>query len=328
MRRGASIVLLGCTGKHISITNSSENLNTLLSIVDTLIVALDTPSESIQRAVGDCLSPIIQTIKAVAADYIQSLMNKLLNNCLNGSTYGNKRGASFGLSALVKGLGVQSLKQFDIIQQLKEACTNGNNDNKEGSLIAFELLSDRLGLLFEPYIISIIPLLLKSFSHVSNHVRDAAHQAANIIMGKLSAHGVKQVLTPILTSLPEESAWKSRQEALRLLGSMAHCAPRQLSACLPQIIPRLVEAGSDPHPKVKESAKAAMSDISSVIRNPEISNLSPVLLSALSDPSSKTKDALDSLMECEFMHSIDAPSLALLVPILARALRDRKFFFP
>ena len=42
-----------------------------------------------------------------------------------------------------------------------------------------------------------------------------------------------------------------------------------------------MEAGSDPHPKVKESAKAAMQDISSVIRNPEISRISPFLLAAL-----------------------------------------------
>jgi hypothetical protein len=42
-----------------------------------------------------------------------------------------------------------------------------------------------------------------------------------------------------------------------------------------------VEAGSDPHPKVKDSAKAAMQDISSVIRNPEISRISPFLLAAL-----------------------------------------------
>ena len=71
-------------------------------------------------------------------------------------------------------------------------------------------------------------------------------------MGKLSAHGVKQVLTPILASLPDEPQWKSRQEAIRLLGAMAHCAPRQLAACLPIIIPQLMESGSDPHPKVKE----------------------------------------------------------------------------
>jgi hypothetical protein len=56
-----------------------------------------------------------------------------------------------------------------------------------------------------------------------------------VIMGRLSAHGVKQMLTPVLASLPEEQAWKSRQEAVRLLGVMANCAPKQLAACLPQV---------------------------------------------------------------------------------------------
>jgi HEAT repeat protein len=142
-------------------------------------------------------------------------------------------------------------------------------------------------------------------------------------MGKLSAHGVKQVLNPILASLPEETQWKSRQESIRLLGSMAHLSPKSLATSLPQIIPRLVEAGSDPHPKVKESARHALVDISSVIKNPEVAELSPVLMEAIADPANKTKHALEMLLSCEFMHSIDAPSLALLVPVLARALKDR-----
>lgn len=206
---------------------------------------------------------------------------------------------------------------------MKDTCNTGSVNSRQGALFALELLSDRLGMLFEPYVITIIPTLLKCFSHSSDHVREAANLAAKSIMGRLSAHGVKQVLTPILQSLPDEREWKSRQEALRLLGTMAFCAPKQLAGCLPQIIPCLVQAGSDPHPKVKESAKNALSDISSVIKNPEIQSLSPILLGALTDPANKTKDALDALLECEFMHSIDAPSLAILIPILGRALRDR-----
>jgi hypothetical protein len=328
-RRAAAVVLLGAAGKHISLTGGGgedgdgERLAVLLGIVDTLLAALDTPAASIQKAVADCLVPLVQAAKTKAPAELADRMAALLTRCLEGRTYATRRGAAFGLSAMAKGMGVQSLKQYDLVGQLKEACSSGSVEAREGALFAFELLSDRLGLLFEPYVISVIPILLKSFSHPSNHVREAAQGTAGAIMGRLSAHGVKQVLMPILHSLPEEAAWKSRQEALRLLGSMAHCAPRQLAACLPQIIPRLVEAGSDPHPKVKESARAAMADISSVIRNPEVAQLGPVLLAALGDPANKTKDALEALMHCEFMHSIDAPSLGLLVPILARALRDR-----
>ena len=159
---------------------------------------------------------------------------------MNAETYGERRGAAFGLSAFVKGLGIPSIKHHDIVNRLKEACTSGSINQRQGALFAFELLSDRLGMLFEPYVITIVPLLLKSFSHSSDHVREAAQSAARVIMAKLSAHGVKQVLTPILASLPTEKAWKSKQEALRLLGTMAFCAPRQLATSLPQIIPGMV----------------------------------------------------------------------------------------
>ena len=223
----------------------------------------------------------------------------------------------------MKGLGIPSLKQFDVVTRLRDACSDGAVNARLGSLFALECLADRLGLLFEPYVISVVPVLLKSFSHSSDYVREAAQGAAKVIMSRLSAHGVKQMLTPVLNSLPEEAQWKSRQEAIRLLGMMANCAPKQLSACLPQIIPRLVEAGSDPHPKVKESAKAALNEIASVVKNPELLTLSPILLAALGDPANKTKDALEALLETEFLHSIDAPSLALLAPILGRALKDR-----
>lgn len=66
-----------------------------------------------------------------------------------------------------------------------------------------------------------------------------------------------------------------------------------------------------------------MADITSVVKNPEVAELSPILLEAIADPANKTKAALEVLLSCEFMHSIDAPSLALLIPVLSRALRDR-----
>jgi len=231
------------------------------SIARNLIEALKTPSESVQRAVADCLTPLVQSLKGTEVSV--TLLEVLMKNVLEGNNYGERKGAAFGLSAFVKGLGIPCLKQHDIIPRLKEACTNVSINARQGSLFAFECLSERIGVLFEPYIIAIVEVLLKSFSHSSDHVREAAQDAARVIMNKLSAHGVKQVLTPILASLPNEAAWKSRQESIRLLGMMAHCAPKQLASCLPQVVPALMQAGSDPHPKVKESARAALLDISS-----------------------------------------------------------------
>jgi hypothetical protein len=108
-----------------------------------------------------------------------------------------------------------------------------------------------------------------------------------------------------------------------MLGSMSHLAPKQLASALPKVVPKLIEAFGDTHAKVKASAEDALDEISKVVKNPEISSISKVLLKALTDPAEGTIKALESLIETEFLHAIDAPSLALIVPILHRGLRDR-----
>ena len=46
-------------------------------------------------------------------------------------------------------------------------------------------------------------------------------------------------------------------------------------------------------------------------------------MDALNEPSTKTAKCLTTLLETAFVHIIDAASLAMIMPILERALKDR-----
>eukprot|EP00943_MAST-04B_sp_MAST-4B-sp1_P000328 g328.t1 len=318
-QREGVIVFMGTIAKYMDPQNPK-----IPKIIETLIQALRTPSEDVQLAVAGCLPAIMKLEKKrVGNDGGKHIIETLLNRVLNEETYGERRGASHGLAASVKGLGIPVLTTFSVIPKLKEAAGNRKKfEHRQGALFCFERLCMSLGLLFEPFVIQLLESMLILVSDRHPQVSEAARDATRAVMTKLSAHGVKLVMEPLLKAL-EAPKWQSKVASISMLGSMSYCAPKQLASCLPKIMPKLNIALADAHPRVRKAGLAALDDVSSVITNPEISNIASKLRDAMADPPQFTEVTLKELEEIEFVNPVDAPALAMIMPVVLRGISDR-----
>jgi hypothetical protein len=318
-QRKGIIVFMGTIAKHMRPDNPK-----IPSILAALLSALRTNSEDVQLAVAGCLPALMKLEKKRDGnDGGKSIVEGLLGRVMNDETYGERRGAAHGLAAVVKGLGVPALTTFDIIGRLKSAAANRKEANhRQGALFCFESFCVTLGLLFEPFVIQLLESMLILVSDRNPEVSDAAKDATRAVMAKLSAHGVKLVMGPLLNAF-EAPKWQSKVASINMLGSMAYCAPKQLASCLPKIMPKLTLSLADAHPKVRREGLAALGDITSVITNPEVSTVAKELKNAMEDPPANSEKTLLLLQDMDFVNPVDAPALAMIMPVVLRGMSDR-----
>ncbi|KAJ4858558.1 ribosomal protein l19e domain-containing protein [Trichoderma breve] len=310
----AVVIMYGALARHLQPGDKKIPV-----VIERLLATLSTPSEMVQYAIAQCLPPLIKAYPSKLSEYIQQMMHELLNS----KKYATQRGAAYGLAGLILGSGISTIKELRIMSDLRGAMENKKDSHqREAALLAFELFSTMLGRLFEPYVIQIVPLLLSGFGDANADVRDACLAAAKACFGNLSSYGVKKIMPTLLEGLDDQQ-WRSKRGACDLLGAMAYLDPNQLATSLPDIIPPLTGVLNDSHKEVRAAANRSLKRFGDVINNPEVKSLVDVILKALSDPTKYTDEALESLIKVQFVHYLDAPSLALITRILQRGLGDR-----
>jgi len=298
----------------------------LPKLYKTLQDMLSIKSEGVNIAVAKCISYFASIFTDDARNKIKSILDSYRK--LESKTVPSPdimRTQAFTLAGMVKGLGIKSIDEFEIMKTLDEPFKEKsdlplNISKKEYALYIYAALSNTLGKTFEFYAVGCIPNILQSFAVVKEHIRAAAQQASKAIISKLSGQGVKSILPALVKEL-DTSSWRQKLAAIECLGSMAFMAPKQLSNYLPMIVSNIKIVLNDTQPKVHEAGIQALTAIGSVIKNPEISEISGKMISALKNPTKEIIHALDLLLQQSFAHAIDAPSLSLIIPILDYGLR-------
>jgi len=267
---------------------------------------------------------------ATLKDLSDEDLTHLLRTGLNGSARAQKD-ALIKFVASASTLGPRRVllqgdpSNFDTILELAFG-KKGSEVGRNNALIALKGLAWTTPLMIGKPLEDLLAL------QIDGKLGKAASEAATAVMSKFtpSGHGVCQLLLPTVVALVEDKNWKVRLAGLKLLSpclqQLRHTA-NQLSDVLSRLLPQLLEGPlMEPRQDVQSAARDVLAVIAKMVRNSEVSRLSADVVLALADPANQknTQDVLSKLGSTTFMNYIDAPSLALLVPIMTRGLKERE----
>lgn len=249
-------------------------------------------------------------------------INELYTSIATAQNNDERNRLSLNLAQQVQNDGVSSINQVGLIDMLKKSLKDSKSVSaREGAICVCNSLFTTLSFNFEPYFIMVLPDLIKTFDDKVKCVTNATEQCLGDFFDKVNPYA-SSLLLPYLFSGMGDFSWKIKVGCLNLLGKLAHTAPTQIGGLLPDIVPKVADKMWDTKLEVKAAAKKSLVECCTVIHNPDVKPIVPHLINANANPKENTA-ALDLLMGTTFVSQVDRPTLAIIVPLLTRGLRDR-----
>jgi len=251
------------------------------------------------------------------------LVRELQSKALRGEDGGERRAAAAAIAGICKGVGVAALAELHVVEGIKSAMVDKSDpDARAGALSVYAHMCRNAGRGFEPYAVGLATEVFTLMSDRNSDVRECAHLAQASVVKALPITAMK-LLTPAILAGMQHRDWQCKLASLHIIGDLANRLPQSFMRTVPDLFPAFLECLFDTHPKVSALSAEILPSICSCVKNAEILGLLKLIMSAINEPQSQTEMCLDRLMETTFVNSMDAPSLAVILPVILRGLRER-----
>lgn len=196
-------------------------------------------------------------------------------------------------------------------------------DAREGSLLLIRACCEIVGKRAEPYVVgAFLAAALDECGSNSSSVREAAEDAATALIRLANPWSFPCLISPLLIKSLKSNEWRVKANALDRLAQCAETASSQVCKLLPKLIPVITGQVFDTKAQVTKAASGALLAICQTNLNQDIKPAIPAVVNAICKPS-ETNKAIDKLMGTTFVVTVDASSLAILCPVLSRALKEK-----
>ncbi|KAF9482111.1 hypothetical protein BDN70DRAFT_904869 [Pholiota conissans] len=232
------------------------------------------------------------------------------------------KAAADKLAKEVHKYGLQSLDDFLVLKTLQDFATNKKSGfERESAAIAFHSFATILGVPAAPLLLNSLPTLFDLYMDKGEVVRAAATAAVKAILKLFPAESTRIVFRK-LESILDNGKWRTKVGVLEAFKSFTTSARDAVAAELGTTLPRVEAAMHDTKQEVSSAAVKCATSLCTTLANPDLIPHIPLLVKCMSNPDS-VPACIKALSSTTFVAEVTSPALAVLVPLLLRALNDR-----
>lgn len=192
---------------------------------------------------------------------------------------------------------------------------------RESAAMAFQALATILGAPIAPLLIPSIPIIFELYADKGDVVRQAATTAIKSIL-KLFPPEATRIVFHHLEDILDKGKWQSKVGALDGMKSFVTSAKDQVANELGEVLPTVEKSMHDTKKEVSTAAIKCATSMCATLDNADLAPHIPTLVKCMSNPDTVAA-CIKGLSSTTFVVEVKGPALAVLVPLLLRALNDR-----
>tara|TARA_Y100000816_G_scaffold193718_1_gene141411 strand:+ start:5304 stop:8381 length:3078 start_codon:yes stop_codon:yes gene_type:complete len=164
------------------------------------------------------------------------------------------------------------------------------------------------------------------FTIYSNKSKKNLYNSAFLYCKKIIDH-VDSWYTPniseILCNIINNSMKTEKEYAFLLLDYLIEKNNKEIRICMPELVPFVTTFINDVIQNIKQYSSNVLEKLLKCSGNIDLDSFIPIVLKGIKDHN-LTYDAVESLASCVFVQNVEAPALAITMPIIMRGLKDKK----
>ncbi|KIJ49424.1 hypothetical protein M422DRAFT_27784 [Sphaerobolus stellatus SS14] len=257
-----------------------------------------------------------------ATTTIGSPFQDLLEKLRTAPTAPDAKGAAGALAKEVSKSGLDTLSDAKILDTLHRFAANKKSGyERESAAIGLQSLANVLGPAAAPILLPSLPMLYDLYMDKGDVVRNAATEAVKAILKLFPPESAGQVFR-VLEDVIDKGKWKAKVGALDGMKSFVKTAKEAVANELGVTLPKVELALHDTKTEVSSAATKCATALCTTLANPDLTPHIPLLVKCMSNPV-QVPECIKALSSTTFVAEVTAPALAVLVPLLIRALNDR-----